>query len=203
MPTICINGNKDTSSLQSGALKLLSGRRWAGAHFGRPRWSVHGSGRVCPDSSGSQSKCTLTVILEPQQAVPQGTNLLWKGQVYRLAPEASFFQRNANGVRGIFTAAWRVWATALHPDPREKGLVPHSSGWWDVRQIPTSCLQSNLTVFRRIILPAVLTLLFCIYVRFIQYTCSVYFLFRVLFLATNNRSQQIYSSFSKKNVYSY
>ena len=48
----------------------------------------------------------------------------------------------------------------------KKVILPHSSGWWDVRQIPTSSQLSNLTVFGRTLLPAVLTLLFCIYVLF-------------------------------------
>ena len=38
--------------------------------------------------------------------------------------------------------------------------------------------------FGRTLLPAILTLLLCIYVLFIQYTCSTYFLFfHVFFLA--------------------
>ena len=43
-----------TSSRQSGAYALLSGS-WAETHFGRLRWLVHGSGRVCLDSSGNRS----------------------------------------------------------------------------------------------------------------------------------------------------
>ena len=107
------------------------GRRWAGTHFGWPRWSVHGSGRVCPGSIGSRS------FLEP---------LSVSGQ-------------------------WPFTRSHL------KSHVPHLSGWWNVRQIPSSSQQSNLTVFGQTFLPAVLTLLFCIYVLFIQYTCSTYFLF--------------------------
>ena len=33
-----------------------SSQRWAGAHFGRPCWSVHGSGRVCLGSAGSRAR---------------------------------------------------------------------------------------------------------------------------------------------------
>ena len=51
--------------------------------------------------------------------------------------------------------------------------------------------SSQTCQFGRTVLSAVLTLLFCIYVLFIQYTCSTYFLlFRFFFLAPN-RPQQI------------
>ena len=39
---------------------------------------------------------------------------------------------------GHFWAAWRVWVMILCLGPPKKGLVPLSSGWRDVRQIPTS-----------------------------------------------------------------
>ena len=45
--------------------------------------------------------------------------------------------------------------------------------------------------FRRILLPAVLTILFCIYVLLSQYTCSTYFLFFCVFFLAPNRPQQL------------
>ena len=67
--------------------------------------------------------------------------------------------------------------------------MPYSPGRWDERQIPTSSQQSNLRVFGRTLLPAVVRLLFCRYVLFIQYTCSIYFLFSCVFFLASNRSQ--------------
>ena len=48
-------------------------------HFGWSCWSTHGSDQVCPGSAGSQSRCNLTGILEPQGAVPPGSNPPWMG----------------------------------------------------------------------------------------------------------------------------
>ena len=50
--------------------------------------------------------------------------------------------------------------------------------------------MSNLKVFGRTLQPAVLTLLFCIYVLFIKYTCSAYFLFLCVYFLTPNRLQK-------------
>ena len=46
----------------------------------------------------------------------------------------------------LFGAVRRVRVTALRPDQPSKVLMPRPSAWWDVRQIPTSFQQSNLTV---------------------------------------------------------
>ena len=83
-----------------------SGRCWAGTHFGRPCWSVHGSGRVCPGSCGSRSRCALISIVEPLGALT-----LFGGTRF-----------TADGARNIFGAARDVWATALRPDPPKKAL---------------------------------------------------------------------------------
>ena len=48
--------------------------------------------------------------------------------------------------------------------------------------------------FGRTLLFAILTFLFCIYVQFIHYTCSTYFLFFRVFLLAPNRPQQICQS---------
>ena len=48
---------------------------------------------------------------------PQGFNPLWSGWVNCLAPEAPLFKENADGARGIFGTAGRVWATAPRQDP--------------------------------------------------------------------------------------
>ena len=66
-------------SQQSGAYALLSGKNRPGTHFDRPHWSVHRSDRGCPCSSGSQSRCALTGIPEPQEAVPTSSNPPWMG----------------------------------------------------------------------------------------------------------------------------
>ena len=67
----------------------------------------------------------------------------------------------------------------------------------------TSSKQSNPAVFGRTLLPAVLTLLFCIYVLFIQYTCSIHVLFfRIFFLATNRTQQLGNHSRRRKTLYS-
>ena len=62
----------------------------------------------------------------------------------------------------------------------------------------TSSQQSNLTVFKRTY-TAILTLLFCTYVLFIQYTCSIYFIPSVFFLSPN-RPQQ-YEQFIMQHLY--
>ena len=81
---------------------------------------IHGSGRVCPGVGGSRSRCALTGILEPQEIVLPGSNLLggagfiaWRvkhpslGECRRRSPKH-------------FGAAGRVWATALRLDPPKK-----------------------------------------------------------------------------------
>ena len=42
---------------------------------------------------------------------------------------------NADGARGIFGNAGRVWVTALRLDPPSKGLVPYFPVWWGGQQI--------------------------------------------------------------------
>ena len=53
----------------------LWGARLRHTSVGR-RLSVCGSGRLCPGSNDSRSRCSLTGILEPQGSVPQGLILL-------------------------------------------------------------------------------------------------------------------------------
>ena len=78
----------------------------------------------------------LTGILEPQGAIPSGSKPPWRGGL-GLSPGAwgAPLYGNGDSAQGIFGAAGRVLATALCPDPPKKGLVPHSSGWWDGWQI--------------------------------------------------------------------
>ena len=49
-------------------------------------------------------------------------------------------------------------------------------------------------------LSAVLVLLFCMYVLFIQYTCSTYFLFFCVFFLAIDRSQHFFSQWGYQEV---
>ena len=103
---------------------MFSSQRWAGAHFGRPCWSVHEFGRMYP---GSAEEAHLTQILEPEKAVPPGSNHPWKGKVYCLAPEAPLFWRMPTGseafleppsVSGLLLFAWtRLKNSLCHTRP--------------------------------------------------------------------------------------
>ena len=71
---------------------------------------------MCPGSSVSGDR-------------PPGSNPPWRGYVYRLALEGEC----RRGPR-------HFWSRRTH---LKKGLVPHSSGRWDVQQIPMSRIQSR------------------------------------------------------------
>ena len=108
-------------------LKSLVGRSSniaspATSHFNRPCLGLHGSGWVCPDWSGSWSRCTFTGILEPQGAVPQALTLL--GVVGFIA-----WHPSADKAWGIFGATGRVWATVLRSvTPNKAPCHTHSFG---------------------------------------------------------------------------
>ena len=129
----------------SRAYALLSVHRWNGTHFGCLCWSVHGSGLVCPGSCGSRLRPSDIDSGKPafMSDVPRLASSSLRGP----SPLAlTLF----GGVRFI---AWRLrnsdgseafleppGVSGLRPDawtPLKKAL-PHSSGRWDVRQIPTS-----------------------------------------------------------------
>ena len=98
---------------------------------------VQGSGQVCRGFPGSWSRCTLSGILEPQGAIPPGSYPSWGGWVYCLASEAPLFRRMLTGVKAFLESLgvselWPCAQTHL-----KKSLVPHSSGRWVIRQIPT------------------------------------------------------------------
>ena len=83
--------------------------------------SVRGSGRVCSGSAGCRTRCASIGILDPQSAVPPGSELHWRGYVYRQAPKVPLFLGMSTSSRH-FWAAGRVWATALCLDPPKKEL---------------------------------------------------------------------------------
>ena len=95
-------------------------------HFGRPWCQQHGSGRVCLVTGHTLS------LRGPS---PQALTLL--GGVYCLVPGVPLF-------RGMLVAGPEAFleplgASGLWPCARthlKKGLVLHSSGWWDGQQIP-------------------------------------------------------------------
>ena len=107
----------------------------------------HGSGRVCPASSGSRSRFALTSILEPQRAVTPGSNPPWRGLVHRLEPEATFLGECRRSHFWECRPCLGVWAMALRLDPPKKGLVPYPSGWSDGRQIPIWSGASRLWTY--------------------------------------------------------
>ena len=112
---------------------------FVGTHFNRSCLWVRWSGRVC----------LVQVAVGRGAPWPTFSSLGWGGGPFFKA--LSFFGGarfiawhlrhsflvKCRRARGIFGAARRVWATALRPDPPKNVLVPHSSGWWDMRQIPT------------------------------------------------------------------
>ena len=51
---------------------------------------------------------------------PPDSNRLWRSKVYRLAPEAPIFGRNADEAQGIFGTTGRMWATVLRLVPTIK-----------------------------------------------------------------------------------
>ena len=111
---------------------MLSG----GAGLGRTSvgcaLSVRGFGRVCPGSSGSRTRCSLTGILKSEGAVSPGSNPSWRGWVYFLVLEAPILGGNADGAKGVFGAARHTWATAHCPDPHKKVLCQTDLlGWAD------------------------------------------------------------------------
>ena len=92
---------------------------WAVTHLGRPCWPVHGSGRVCSGSADNRSRCNLTGLLEPQEAVPQALTLLG-GDGFISWHLRRLFSGMPTGPETFFGAAGRVWATALCPDPPKR-----------------------------------------------------------------------------------
>ena len=108
--------------------------------------------------------------------IPVSRHSCW---VYHLVSAAPLFRGMPTGFEAFFGAAGRVW-THL------KKALCHCrpvGGKNDEYQLSLSSQQQ----FERTLLSAVLTLLFSIYVLFIQYTCSTCFLF---FLAPNRPQQK-------------
>ena len=105
--------------------------------------SVRGSGRVCLGSSGSRSRFALISILEPQETVPSGSNSPW-GAKFIVWRRRRSFLGEPDRAQGILEP---LGVSRLRPCARtrlKKGLVPHSSDWWDMRQIPiTSKLHDS------------------------------------------------------------
>ena len=106
---------------------------------------THSAGRNAMGGFRSDVSCHW-MYLWPQGAVPPGFNPLWRGWVYRLAPEAPLLRGMPTGSEaflempgacGIRPCTW--------PHPK-KGLVPNSSGWWDGGQIP-SLLEMGFVCF--------------------------------------------------------
>ena len=116
---------------------------------GRPCWSVHGSGRVCPGSASSRSRCALTGILETRVPFPQ--ILAFLGGARFIAGAEKFLELLGYG---------------LVPGPTLKkpcATFVRSEG----RTANTDFLPAvSPDSFGRTLLLAVLTLSFCIYVLF-------------------------------------
>ena len=62
------------------------------------------------------SRMLTPALHEPQEAVPQ-VLILSGGVGLSLGAWGAFFYWNADGVRGIFEDAGRVWATVMRQDP--------------------------------------------------------------------------------------
>ena len=76
-------------------------------------------------------------------ARPPGSNPPWRGQIYCLAPETLLF-------KGMPTGPEICLCSPVVSGPRpctwthlKQGLVPHLSGRWDVRQMPTESISIN------------------------------------------------------------
>ena len=90
----------------------------AGTHFGRPYWSVLGSGLVCPVSAGcrlrlSERDCCRQAFM-PGEPKPASSN-----------------PRDRRGLKHFWSHRACLGYGSVSIPPK-KGLVPHSSGWWDV-----------------------------------------------------------------------
>ena len=150
----------------------------------------------CPGSAGCRSRPSdmnscrqafmfgraKTGILEPQGSVPQTLTLLRGARFVAWRQRCPFFRGMPTRLKAFLEPPG---VSRLRPCARthlKKALcqIRPVGGTYDF--LPAVEPDS----FGRTFLPAVLTLLFCIYVLFSQYTCSTYFLyFRVFFLAPN------------------
>ena len=93
--------NSSTFSQQRRVHALFSMSRWIGTQFGRPCWSVHGSGRVCLGPSGSRSRCCLTGILGPHGALPQALTHLGEARFIALGLRYPFFRGMPTGPEAL------------------------------------------------------------------------------------------------------
>ena len=167
-------------------------------------WSVHWSDRVWPGFAGSRSgpfdmnSGRLAFMLRaPRPAFtsrkgpyPQAPNLIVKVKFITWHLRHHYF-------RGIPT----VSEAFLEPS----GVSELELFAWSHQKRPCATLirsvvQTTITdffsavepnSFKQTLLSAVVTLSFCIYVLFIQYTCSINFVFFHVFFLAPNRSQQI------------
>ena len=171
-----------TLSQQSRAYAILAGRRWVGTHFRRPCWSVLGSGRMCSNSGGSWSRPS---DMDPDKPVfisgasnPASSSLrglpTWLQP--SLGPKACL---KPLGVSELRPCTWTLLKML-------RATLVQSVG----RTTNTDFLPAvEPDSLGRTLLSALLTLLFCIYVLFIQYTCSTYFFFFCVFFLAPNRLQ--------------
>ena len=84
--------------------------------------SLRGSGRVCPGSNDSWSRCAFTGILVPQMVVPPSSNPPWRGQLHWLAPEVPLLEGCWWSPKH-FWSRWACRATALRPDPHKNWYI--------------------------------------------------------------------------------
>ena len=89
-----------------------------------------------------------------------------------------------------FWSHWACLGYSLAPRPILKKALCHTRPVGGVYNKYWLLPNSQTWQFRWTLLPAVLILLFCIYVLFIQYTCSIYFLFFLIFCLAPNRPQR-------------
>ena len=123
-----------TTSKQSGAYPHLSGWHWAEMHFVRPRFS---GARIWSGVSLFQWQSVKVPHDRHRRdsgGLPLALNLLGGARSIAWRLRRPFLKECWRGP-SHFGFAWRVWATALRPDPPKKSLLPHSSGWCNVRQI--------------------------------------------------------------------
>ena len=138
----CINGS-DRHLMRDMCVCTDSECHWAGTHFGRLCWLVHGSGRVCPVSGGSQSQAIWHRFWEPAfiSGIPRPASLSLRelsSQALTLLGRARFitwclkhnFGGNADRARGIFVLARHVLAMTLCLDPPKTGLC--ATLFWSV-----------------------------------------------------------------------
>ena len=116
------------SKQRGGAYVLLSGRYWAGTHFGRPRFV---GAQILSDVFwlGCQS---MEVHLDRHPRAPgsclPGCNLPGRDKVYRLASEVTLFRGMLTGSEAFLEPPGVSGLRTIYRTNLKEGLVPHSSG---------------------------------------------------------------------------